>query len=275
MTALNRMRSERAELSAIERRIADYILDNAPLIRDYSSQQLADTLKVSQSSVVKFAQRLGYKGYPDLKLSIAEALARVSAEAATEAVVAAPADPDVARAEALWRQKTAAVLETRAATPPDAAAAAGRLIAAADTVFIVGGDRHVRQSVAARMALLGLRSLDPGDWATLTAQLTTARDGDTLLVVGDTGLPECRLAARTIHAAGGRVVAVARSRGGPPPGWADAWLGVVVPEAEVHLEDLVHEAAVRHVLDDLFLRVLAARPQAAATYLASRSRGGG
>jgi DNA-binding MurR/RpiR family transcriptional regulator len=275
MTALNRMRSERAQLSAIERRIADYILDNAPLIRDYSSQQLADTLKVSQSSVVKFAQRLGYKGYPDLKLSIAEALARVAAGGPAAAAATTTADPDVARAEALWRQKTAAVLETRAATPPEAVAVAARLIAAADTLFIVGGERNVRQAFAARMALLGLRSVDPGDWATLTAQLTTARDGDTLLVIGDAGLPECRLAGRTIHAAGGRVVAVTRSRGGPPPGWADAWLGVVVPEAELHVEDLVHDAAVRHVLDDLFLRVLAARPQAAATYVAGRSRGGG
>src|SRR5688572_32370381 len=56
--------------SAIERRIADFMLDNAHLLRDYSSQQLADALQISQSSVVKFSQKLGFKGYPDLKYSV-------------------------------------------------------------------------------------------------------------------------------------------------------------------------------------------------------------
>ena len=44
---------------AIERRIADFMLDNAHLLRDYSSQQLANAVGISQSSVVKFCQKLG------------------------------------------------------------------------------------------------------------------------------------------------------------------------------------------------------------------------
>ena len=76
MTALVRIRAERDRMSAIERRIADFILENAQLLRDYSSQQLANALGISQSSVVKFCQKLGFKGYPDLKLSISEAVVR-------------------------------------------------------------------------------------------------------------------------------------------------------------------------------------------------------
>ena len=63
-------------MSAIERRIADFLLENAHLLRDYSSQQLADALRISQSSVVKFSQKLGFKGYPDLKFSVGEDIAR-------------------------------------------------------------------------------------------------------------------------------------------------------------------------------------------------------
>ena len=76
MSALVKIRSERDRMSAIERRIADFVLDNAQLLRDYSSQQLANALGISQSSVVKFCQKLGFKGYPDLKLSISEAVVR-------------------------------------------------------------------------------------------------------------------------------------------------------------------------------------------------------
>src|SRR5688500_4261812 len=76
MAPLLKIRSERDQMSAIERRIADFLLENAHLLRDYSSQQVADALKISQSSVVKFSQKLGFKGYPDLKFSVGEAIAR-------------------------------------------------------------------------------------------------------------------------------------------------------------------------------------------------------
>ena len=76
MSSLLKIRSERDQMSAIERRIADFLLENAHLLRDYSSQQLADALRISQSSVVKFSQKLGFKGYPDLKFSVGEEIAR-------------------------------------------------------------------------------------------------------------------------------------------------------------------------------------------------------
>ena len=78
MSSLLKIRSERDQMSAIERRIADFLLENAHLLRDYSSQQLADALRISQSSVVKFSQKLGFKGYPDLKLSVGEEIARAT-----------------------------------------------------------------------------------------------------------------------------------------------------------------------------------------------------
>src|SRR5688572_20361481 len=90
MPPLVKIRSERDQMSAIERRIADFILENSHLLRDYSSQQLANALGISQSSVVKFAQKFGFKGYPDLKYSVGAAVARngVAEDAAPVAPVA-------------------------------------------------------------------------------------------------------------------------------------------------------------------------------------------
>ena len=84
MQPLLLIRAGRGGMSAIERRIADFILDNAHLLRDYSSQQLANALDISQSSVVKFSQKLGFKGCPDLKYSIGEAVARAGGELVQE-----------------------------------------------------------------------------------------------------------------------------------------------------------------------------------------------
>ena len=75
MTCLLKMRAMRDQLSVNERKLADFILENTQLLRDYSSSQLADAVGVSQSSVVKFSQKLGYRGYPSLKLAVYESYA--------------------------------------------------------------------------------------------------------------------------------------------------------------------------------------------------------
>lgn len=78
MLSLLKIRGMLDQMSVIERKLAEFILDNAHMLRDYSSQQLADAVGISQSSVVKFCQKLGYKGYPDLKLAINEAVVTAS-----------------------------------------------------------------------------------------------------------------------------------------------------------------------------------------------------
>lgn len=78
MLSLLKIKGMLDQFSASERKLADFILDNSHLLRDYSSQQLADAVGISQSSVVKFCQKLGYKGYPDLKLAITEAVVTAS-----------------------------------------------------------------------------------------------------------------------------------------------------------------------------------------------------
>ncbi len=76
MSCLVKMRAVRDELSANELKIAEFILANSALIRDYSSQNLAASVGVSQSSIVKFSQKLGYKGFTDFKLAIHESVVK-------------------------------------------------------------------------------------------------------------------------------------------------------------------------------------------------------
>ncbi len=78
MSCLVKMRAVREELSANEKKIADFILTNSALIRDYSSQNLAASVGVSQSSIIKFSQKLNYRGFTDLKLAIHESVVKTS-----------------------------------------------------------------------------------------------------------------------------------------------------------------------------------------------------
>ena len=279
MTALLKLRAERGQMSAIERRIADYIIENAQLLRDYSSQQLADALKISQSSVVKFAQRLGFKGYPDLKLSISEALAREAAlgDAGDDAPAerSAALDPDAARAEALWRAKSLSEEETRALNPAATLARVTRWIVEADTLFVggAGADGYAAHSFGARITLLGRRCIAHVQPASLLTSLSAARAGDLVLVISEHGAqPEFLRATREAHALGAHVVVVGRNGSGALRAIADATLVVSAHDPQPQIEDLVYQSALQQVLDDLFLRVFHAQSDAAVRFHANRAR---
>src|SRR5690606_19260534 len=134
MAPLAKIRGERDRMSAIERRIADFMIENAHLLRDYSSQPLAKALGISRSSVLKFSQKLGFKGYPDLKFSIGESLARresANGDDAEATEAKAGDDPGALLAESLWRAKGEAVGVTRALNAHADVAAVAEAIRAA------------------------------------------------------------------------------------------------------------------------------------------------
>ena len=191
MSALVKIRSERDQLSAIERRIADFMLDNAHLLRDYSSQQLANALGISQSSVVKFSQKLGFKGYPDLKLSVSEALVRAdNGNGGGNGQSAADDAQAPAQAGNLWQRKSEAEEATRLINPPDALQAAADAIGGAGKVCRIGmgdDDIHARMT-ALRLSQLGILAVHNFDAAHMASSLSAAKPGDVLLVFSEHGM---------------------------------------------------------------------------------------
>ena len=256
MSALVKIRSERDRMSAIERRIADFVLENAHLLRDYSSQQLADAVGISQSSVVKFCQKLGFKGYPDLKLSISEALFRTDngnggtqASTARESALDAPGDD-------LWQCKTEAEEATRLINPPEALIAAAEAIGSARAVFIIGlgeDDIHAR-AFALRLSLLGILTVHNFDLAHMTASLSAATTGDVLLMFSEHGMQPtlCQL-GRHFREQQGRVVTITRHSSNALRAHADVPLLVSAHDERPHIEPLLYHSALKHLLDRVFI----------------------
>lgn len=247
-------------MSAIERRIADFVLDNANLLRDYSSQQLANALGVSQSSVVKFCQKLGFKGYPDLKYSVGEDIARAD-NGDEEPATSAPEHPADAMAAELWRRKSAAEEETRSINPPGTIAAVAAAITRAGEggkVFLIGlGDDDIRaRALALRLSLLGILTVHNFDPAHMAASVSAACEGDVLMVFSEHGKPPplCYI-ARSFQERGGSVVSVTRHTSNPLRAYADIALLVSAHDDQVHIQPLLYQAAAQHLMDRVFVRL--------------------
>lgn len=256
MSPLLKIRAERDQMSAIERRIADFILEEPHLLRDYSSQQLANALKISQSSVVKFSQKLGFKGYPDLKYSIGESLARGDGgdrDTTTEQVTE---DPHSALAESLWYSKTQAEQETRLINPPMKVDAIADAIGNAGKVFIIGlgEDSIPARAFAMRLALLDILTIYHNDPTLMSVSVAAAGRGDVLIAFSEHGQQPalCQL-GRQIHDHDGLAVSVTRHTANPLRAHSDQSLLVSAHDERPHIQPLLYQTALRHLLDMLFI----------------------
>ena len=53
-----------------EVKIANYLIENKELARTMTSYDLSEKLGIGQSNIIRFSQKLGYKGFRDLQLDI-------------------------------------------------------------------------------------------------------------------------------------------------------------------------------------------------------------
>lgn len=257
MSPLVKIRSERDQMSAVERRIADFVLENAHLLRDYSSQQLANALGISQSSVVKFCQKLGFKGYPDLKLAINEAVIRADSNGSAQ-----PQPQDASQAAAqgygLWLRKSEAEEATRLINPPGTLTAVAEAIGRAGTVFIIGqgeDDLHAR-TLALRLAQLGILTVHNFDTARMTANVSAAGAGDVLIMFSEHGNhPALCKIARYFRERRGQLITVTRHTANPLRTLADIALVVSAHDELPYIQPLLYQSALQHLLDGVFVQL--------------------
>jgi DNA-binding MurR/RpiR family transcriptional regulator len=256
MSSLLKIRSARDQMSAIERRIADFILENAHLLRDYSSQQLANALKISQSSVVKFSQKLGFKGYPDLKVSVSEAVARENGNGETRAAKPKRTDRQAALAEALWQSKAHAEEETRIINTPANIAAIARAVDGAGRVYFIGlgEDGIPARAFAMKLSLLGLSTVHHFDPVLMTSGVSTAVEDDVLFVFSEHGKqPALVQIERQFRERRGKIVSVTRHSANPVRAQADLALLVSAHDDRAHIQPLLYQSVLQHLLDLVFV----------------------
>jgi DNA-binding MurR/RpiR family transcriptional regulator len=257
MSPLVKIRSERDRMSAVERRIADFILENAQLLRDYSSQQLANALGISQSSVVKFTQKLGFRGYPDLKYSVGEAIARTEDGDGEAPARADEAAEDVLGAT-LWQRKSRAEEATRIINDPATMRELVDALDAAGKVFLIGlgeDELHAR-AFAMRLSLLGIVAIRHVDVGRMAAQVAMSAPGDLLVVFSEHGRqPALVKMARYFREHRGRVVTVTRHTSNPLRALSDIALAVAAHDDASYVQSLIYQSTVQQLLDTVFVHL--------------------
>ncbi|WP_207707687.1 MurR/RpiR family transcriptional regulator [Alkaliphilus serpentinus] len=72
MSCILKIREIYSELTPTEQKIADYIMEEEVEVTSLSAAELAEQVKTSPPSIVRFARKLGYGGFQEMKLALAK-----------------------------------------------------------------------------------------------------------------------------------------------------------------------------------------------------------
>lgn len=255
MSCLAKIRAYQDELSPNEKKIARFILESPALIRDYSSQSLAHSVGVSQSSIVKFSQKLGYRGFTDLKLSIHEAVLTGDEGRDHDATQDEAAASDAPVAEQLYQTKQRALLSSLQLNEEKQLLAAVEVLENSRRVQIIamGLSSMAARHFACLLTQIGRTVVAETDAFVQMSSVATLGKGDAILVISLTGqAPQTLEVVKKAKRAGVVILTLTPFSANPFRSLADVQLYSVNTAREHELPQIVSMTSQQYIVDLLF-----------------------
>ncbi|EPB3977345.1 MurR/RpiR family transcriptional regulator [Yersinia enterocolitica] len=210
MSSLLRIRQLYPTLAQNDRKLADFLLTNPEQARHLSSQKLAQQTGVSQSAVVKFAQKLGYKGFPALKQALSEIVAAPE-QAVTLHNQILSTDSLKTVGEKLLAEKAAALRATLDINSEQRLTDALDMLRSARRVILtgLGASGLVAKDLAYKLLKIGVMAVSETDMHAQLAAVQALDARDLLLAISFSGeRREINLAAEEAQRCGAKVLAL-------------------------------------------------------------------
>lgn len=264
---VTRVQAAQPALGETDQRVIQTILSDPMAVVRGSVTELAQRAGTAQSSAVRTCQRLGYRGYQDVKLAIARDLGHQKhedRELAHEEGVDGDTNANEILERILHRSGRALVDAARTVDAASFSLAVDRM-SAASRILVIGNGTSAApaQDAAYRLAALGMVASAPSD---VMAQHLAARhldDSCVCLVISHTGSSrETLLVAQAAAEAGAFLVAVTSFTSSPLTRAVDAPLIAGGPEQGFRLEAMASRLAHLGLVDSLFVAIAVRRPTA-------------
>jgi DNA-binding MurR/RpiR family transcriptional regulator len=270
---LVRLRQARPTLRPAEARIADVVLADPGGVVGSTITELASQAGTSQATVVRFCRAVGYAGYPEFRIDLAQATSRLEVELERSGIAegeinqtdtAADVVSKIAFHEARTIEETARMLDQDALERAvDAVATAPRI-----DVYGVGSSGLTAQDLAMKLSRIGLVCLAPVD---PHAQLTSAallEPGAVAIAVSHTGRTiEAFQALSLARDRGATTIVVTNYPASPLADLADVVLTTTARETQFRSGAMSSRIAQLAMVDFLFVRVAQRRFDATAAAL--------
>jgi len=270
MLTLSKISNIRSQLSPSEIKIADYILSYPEQVTHFSSQELAQQAEVSQSSIVKFTQKIGFKGFTAFKLAVSEDLGRkhaIKTDNVGDLYNGIGRDDDLeTMAKKLAQEKINSIIETTQALDSallkqvlDTIDGAGRV-----QLVGIGGSALTAKDLWYKLLKIGVTTLFAQDSHVQISIAQTLGPGDVQLVISYSGASrDVLVAAELAKRNGATLIAVTSFRQTQLRQMADMVLDTVAEENELRVSSISSRTAQNTITDILFLGLVQRRDERA------------
>jgi DNA-binding MurR/RpiR family transcriptional regulator len=252
---LGRIRSATTGLKPAERAVADFVLANGDRVMHMSISEAARDVGVGEATVIRFCRALGYRGYQDFKLRLAQDLVEPVAFIHENITFT---DTPAEIATKVFQTNLQAVQETKRALDPAMVEVAARTIARARRIDIYGVGYSYFSALDAKLKLarFGLTADAFGDPHLQVMSAVALRPGDVAMGISHSGstrdVVDALVPARK---AGATTVAITNFSPSPITRTADVVLLTASHESPLGGEVLTSRIAQLCVLDVLSVAV--------------------
>jgi len=256
MSALLKIKAIQKTLSVSELKLANFILKSSNAVRGLSSQELANVIGISQSSVVKFTQKLGYKGYPAFKMAVIDALNSEASSAPTLHGEITLDSTLTQIADILLSSKMAVLSETKALNEQNAFEEAVKLITSAKRILIcgLGGSALVGKDLSYKLQKLGLPAYAEPDGHAQLAYVSTFKKNDLVFAISESGQTrEIKAVTTQAKANKSSVISLTKYGSTPVSDNADVKLYSIAEQESVRLSSIIARTSQEFIIDILFI----------------------
>ena len=260
MSILKSLSAQLDSLTAADRQIAQFIIDNPNEMLAMSSAALAEATGRSQSSVVKFSQKLGYGGYQQLKLAVnkAKALEWQAPGGVIHGTIDA-SDSYMTILQKLIGSKLLSMRETLAANNEHTIDRALDALVNARKVQLagVGASSLVAKDFSYKLLKLGRTALIDSDSHIQISNASALNEADVLLALSHSGrsLEPLRI-AEVAKKRGATVISMTGLHPNPLLDLADIHLFTVADEERVRSSAITSRDAQLMLMDMLFILLI-------------------
>lgn len=260
MSVLRMLSAQMDTMTQADRQIAQFIIDDPERMLTMSSAALAEATGRSQSSVVKFSQKLGYAGYQQLKLAVNKAKAQEwQAPAGIIHGSIDASDSYMTILQKLIGSKLLSMRETAAANEEKTIDDALEALLAARRVQLagVGASSLVAKDFSYKLLKLGRTVLLDSDTHIQISSASTLGKHDVLLALSHSGRSvETLRIAELAKARGAKIVSVTGLHPNPLLQLADIGLYTIADEERVRSSAITSRDAQLMLTDMLFILLL-------------------
>lgn len=261
ISARDRIRTYQSEMPATLAKIAALLMDDPTAPLSLSITELAERAGTSAASVTRFCRLIGYSGYAQLRVGLAEDLGRGGAQAAWIADIGrsfGPDDPpDVIQRVLLSTHLRSLQTTAELLNLPTAVSVAKTIVQARQVdVYGVGGSALTAMETEHRLYRIGI---NVHTWSELHAGLTSAAILDTKCVaigISNTGRTDETIEMLTLaKSSGAHAVAITGNPDSPLARVANDVLVAAAPDSYLKPADLSARHCQLFVVDLLYLLI--------------------